>query len=122
MLKIWLPAAVAGMMLSGLAFGHAKLRSTVPAADAELQVAPKTLTLTFNEDVRLAVLSLTADGKQIPVTFDRSGPAAPQVNVPLPVLSPGTYQVEWSALSPNDGHVVRGSFSFTIAGTPGKSR
>ena len=106
--------AVAGMILAGPAFGHAKLRSTLPAADAKLSVAPKSVTLTFNEDVRLAVLSVAADGRQIPVTVDRSAPAASQVTVSLPALAPGTYQVRWSVLAADDGHASQGTFSFTI--------
>lgn len=117
MVNPWLLAVTAaGMILAGPAFGHATLRSTIPAADAQLQVAPKSLTLSFNEDVRLAVLTLTADGKDIPVTVDRSAPAAPQVTVTLPVLAVGKYQVRWSALSPDDGHVSKGTFSFAILG------
>jgi methionine-rich copper-binding protein CopC len=109
-------AGVAAMLLAGPAFGHAKLLRTVPAADAQLPAAPASLTLTFNENVRLAVLTLTADGKTIPVTVDRSLPPAPQVSVPLPALTAGKYQVQWSALSAADGHVTKGTFSFVIAG------
>jgi methionine-rich copper-binding protein CopC len=117
MVKPWLLAVTAtGMILAGPAFGHAKLRSTLPAADAQLLVAPKSVTLTFNENVRLTVLTVTADGKEVPVTVDRSAPAAPQVTVALPVLGAGNYQVRWSALSPDDGHVTKGTFSFTIVG------
>jgi len=108
--------SVAAMLLAGPAFGHAKLLRTLPAADAQLPAAPPSLTLTFNESVRLAVLTLTADGKTIPVTVDRSLPPAPQVSVPLPALAAGKYQVQWSALSAADGHVTKGAFSFVIAG------
>ena len=107
---------VAAGILAGPAFGHAKLLSTLPPADAQLQAAPKSLTLTFNENVRLAVLTLTTDGKTIPVTVDRSLPASPQVSVPLPLLTPGKYQVQWSVLSADDGHVTKGTFSFVIVG------
>jgi copper resistance protein C len=117
MLKHWLSAAAFTLMiLAAPAFGHAKLRSTAPAADAQLQAAPKSLTLSFNEDVRLAVLTLTIGGTVIPVAIDRSAPAAPQVNVTLPALAPGKYQVQWSALSADDGHVTKGTFSFAIVG------
>jgi copper resistance protein C len=109
-------AAVAAMILAGSAFGHARLRSTNPAADAELHVAPKTLTLTFSEEARLAVLTLSVGGKEIPVTVDRNAPAAAQVTVALPSLAPGKYLVQWSALSPGDGHVTKGAFSFAIVG------
>lgn len=105
---------VAGLMLAAPAFGHAKLRSSMPAADAQLQVAPKSLTLNFSEAVRLAVLTLGFDGKDIPLTVDRKGPAAPQVIVALPALAAGKYQVRWSAISEDDGHVTKGTFSFTI--------
>ena len=113
----WLPAAAAtAIFLAGPVFGHARLRSTIPAADAQLQVAPQSLTLNFNEEVRLAVLTLSTGGRDIPVTVDRGAPAAPQVTVKLPALSAGKYQVQWSALSPDDGHVTKGTFSFTVLG------
>jgi methionine-rich copper-binding protein CopC len=90
------------------------LRATVPSADAQLRAAPKTLSLSFNEEVHLAVLTLTTGGKDIPLTVDRAAPAASQVSVALPPLPAGKYQVQWSALSADDGHVTKGTFSFTV--------
>ena len=117
MTKQWLlAAAVSALILAGPALGHAKLQSTIPAADAQLQIAPTSLTLTFNEAVQLAILVLTVEGKNIPVTVDRSAPAALQVSVALPALTAGKYQVQWSALSADDGHVSKGTFSFAIVG------
>jgi methionine-rich copper-binding protein CopC len=112
--KLWIPAAAVGFMLCGPAFGHAKLLATVPSADAQLQAAPKTLSLSFNEEVHLAVLTLTAAGKDVPLAVDRAAPAASQVSVALPPLPAGKYQVQWSALSADDGHVSKGTFSFTV--------
>ena len=117
MVRLGILAAVCSIILAAPALGHAKLRSTVPAADAQLRVAPKTLTLTFNEEARLAVLTLSAGGQDIPVTVDRGAPAAAQVTVALPALAAGKYIVRWSALSPKDGHVTKGSFSFAIVGS-----
>jgi len=118
MVKPWvLAVTVTGMILAGPVFAHAKLRSTTPAADAQLQVAPKSLTLSFNEKVRLAVLTLTVDGKDVPVTLDRSAPAAAQVTVALPALpalTAGKYVVQWSVLSADDGHVSKGTFAFAV--------
>jgi methionine-rich copper-binding protein CopC len=116
MVKSWFMAAGAAMILAGPVFGHAQLKSTRPAADARLSVAPTSLTLSFNENVRLAVLTLSVDGKDIPVTVDRSTPAAREVTVALPALTAGKYQVSWSALSIDDGHVSKGTFSFVIVG------
>ena len=39
-----------------------------------------------------------------------------RVGVSLPALATGKYQVQWSALSPDDGHVAKGVFSFAILG------
>jgi len=117
MVRAWLlAAAAAGMVLTGPVFAHAKLRSSIPAADAQLRAAPKSLTLSFNENVRLAVLTLTLDGKDVPVTVDRSAPPAAQVSVALPALAVGQYVVQWSALSVDDGHVSKGTFAFAVVG------
>ncbi len=112
------PALAAVMMLWPIgAFAHAKLLSTAPADGARLEVAPNALTLKFNEAVRLAVLKVAKDGAQapVPVALDRGAAAAPAVSVALPPLGSGTYRVEWSAITADDGHVVKGAFSFTIA-------
>jgi methionine-rich copper-binding protein CopC len=117
MLKRW-PLAVLAVMFAASAYGHARLRATVPAADAQLQSAPKSLTLTFNESVRLAVLTVTAGGKTIPLSIDRNAPATAEVTIALPALAIGTYEVQWSVLSADDGHVSKGTFSFAIVATP----
>jgi len=117
--QLLLAATVTGLTLAGPVFGHAKLRSSSPAAGARLQIAPKSLTLSFNEDVRLAVLTLSSGGKNIPLLLERGAQAAPQVTVKLPVLVIGKYQVAWSALSPDDGHVSKGTFSFEVVGAAG---
>jgi methionine-rich copper-binding protein CopC len=112
----FLTAAAVVLVLAGPAFGHAKLSSSMPAADAKLDAAPKSLSLTFNEKVQLAVLTLNADGKNVPVSVDRNAVPAAQITIALPVLMAGTYKVQWSALSVDDGHVSKGGFSFTVAG------
>ena len=111
----WLIAVAAtGLMLTAPAFGHARLRSSTPDADASLAAAPKSLVLNYSESVRLAVLTLSTDGKNIPLTIDRDAPAALQITVTLPALAAGKYQVRWSALSAADGHATQGTFSFAI--------
>lgn len=97
------------------AIAHAKLQSTAPADGARLDAAPKMLTLNFNEAVQLAVLKLSVDGRDIPLKLDRGAAASAQVAVPLPALAAGAYRVQWSALTADDGHVVKGSFTFAVA-------
>jgi len=113
MVRSWLPVAALTLLSCGTALGHAKLQSSAPAANSLLK-APKSLSLTFNEPVKLAVLTVSTGGKPVPLSVDRSADAAREVSVALPALPPGVYQVDWSALSSNDGHVVRGRFSFTV--------
>jgi hypothetical protein len=95
---------------------HAKLQGSVPAANAQLAHAPPTLTLNFSEDALLAVLKLTTSGTAVPVTVDRGAKPSSAVVVALPALKPGKYVIEWSAIAADDGHITKGSFSFTILG------
>ena len=111
--RLRLAAAAAVLMFPVAALPHAKLLSTSPAAGAELPAAPKVLTLDFNESVKLAVLKLSSGGRDFAVPYDGSASAA-HVAVPLPALAAGAYQVRWSALTVDDGHVVKGSFSFIV--------
>ena len=105
-----------GGLLPLAALGHAKLLSTVPTTGEQLAVAPKQMTLQFNEAVQIGVLKLSADGKDIPIALDRGAAAASKVTVALPALAPATYRVQWSALTVDDGHVVKGTFSFIVTG------
>lgn len=98
-------------------FSHAKLQSSVPAANAQLEHAPPTLTLNFSEQAQLAVLKLMSSGASVPVTVDRGAKPSSTVVVALPALKPGTYQVEWSAIASDDGHITKGSFSFSVLGS-----
>lgn len=112
---VWALALSMGLA-SAEVLAHAKLQSSVPAADSQLAAAPSALTLNFSEKAQLAVLKLTLAGTAIPVTVDRSAAASKTVVLPLPMLKPGKYQVQWSALAQDDGHVTKGSFSFSILG------
>jgi methionine-rich copper-binding protein CopC len=112
----WLACIALGGLLPLAALAHAKLLSTIPATDAQLAVAPKQMTLQFNEAVQIGVLKLSADGKDIPIALDRGAAAASKVTVALPALPPATYRVQWSALTVDDGHVVKGTFSFIVTG------
>ena len=114
---LWYTMMLAGVMLASPGFGHAKLVNSSPASGAQVLEAPKTLTLSFNEEVKLASLTLTLAGKAIPVTVDKTAPAAKTVVVPVSALAPGSYELRWTAISIDDGHVTKGSFAFTVSGT-----
>jgi methionine-rich copper-binding protein CopC len=133
-MKRGLACIALGGLLPLAALAHAKLLSTVPAMGEQLAVAPKRMTLQFNEAVQIGVLKLSADGKDIPIELGRgtetaataaagtapagtapaSAAGTSTVTVELPALAPGTYRVQWSALTVDDGHVVKGTFSFVV--------
>jgi len=107
-------ALIAALFASGTAFAHARLLQSSPAPNAQLLEAPKSLILTFSEAAQLAILRIAASGKQIPVVLDHNAKASSIVTVALPVLQPGNYLVEWSALAADDGHVTHGQFEFSL--------
>jgi len=113
-----LTLTAAAMLSASPVFAHARLQSTSPAAGAQLTAAPRSLTLKFNEKAQLAVLKLTVAGKDIPVALDRGAAPALEVTVALPALPAGICEVQWSAISADDGHVTKGVFSFVIAAQP----
>jgi methionine-rich copper-binding protein CopC len=108
--------ALAVPLWSASALAHAKLQSSTPANNAQLAHAPATLELNFSEGAKLAVLKLTTAGTQIPVTLDRGVQASKKIVVTLPALQPGTYEVQWSAIAEDDGHVTKGMLSFVVQG------
>ena len=110
-----LALALCSVVAAAPCMAHAKLQSSMPANNAKLAQAPKTLTLNFNETAQLAVLKLVRDGQEIPVPLDKGAKAGQTFTLTLPALSPGTYTVHWSAMAVDDGHVTKGSFTFSIA-------
>ena len=117
MLKNVLPGlSLCGLLIGSPCLAHAHLQSSTPADNAQLTVAPKTLSLNFSEAAQLAVLKLLAGGKEIAVPLDKDAKAAQSYTLTLPALAPGSYTVQWTAVAADDGHVTKGTFKFSIAG------
>jgi methionine-rich copper-binding protein CopC len=110
-----LALALCGVVAAAPCMAHAKLQSSTPPNNAKLTQAPKTLTLNFSEAAQLAVLKLARDGQEIPVPLDKGAKAGQTFTLTLPALSPGNYTVQWSVVAADDGHVTKGSFTFSIA-------
>ncbi len=108
---------IASLALSGQAFAHAHLASATPADKATVATAPKEIDLTFTEGLELKFSGIEVVGpakekiKTGEPTLSKDGKA---LTVPVTdTLKPGTYTVDWHALSV-DGHKSNGSTSFTI--------
>lgn len=108
---------VAGLALSGQAFAHAHLASATPADKATVATAPKEIDLTFTEGLELKFSGADVTGptkekiKTGEATLSQDGKS---LTIPVSdTLKPGTYTVDWHALSV-DGHKSNGSTSFSI--------
>jgi methionine-rich copper-binding protein CopC len=110
-------AAASAALTSPFACAHASLKSSTPQAGAWVMLAPKEITLTFNEKVEEAFSTITiADGAGKPVAVnkpkaDAANPAMLRMQVPL--LRAGAYNVSW-AVAGRDGHRSKGDFTFTV--------
>jgi copper resistance protein C len=96
------------------AFAHAHLISSAPAASSEV-ARPHQIVLAFTGGVRpgSANVTLKSATKKIGVGAPRLKASGRVLSVSLPVLSSGTYTVQWGATS-TDGHRSTGSFSFRV--------
>lgn len=124
----WLTIVLAALALvfagTGTAFAHAKLASSVPAADSTVATAPATVVAVFeNHD------ALVAEGSSLKVTdasgasvdmgdssLDRNDPDRKTLVVSLKSGLPnGVYTVSWTAVSSGDGSTAEGTFTFTVS-------
>jgi methionine-rich copper-binding protein CopC len=110
------------LLMTGVTAGaHAQLASATPADGSVIASAPSNIVLNFSEAARLTVAWIRRDSEpkrklgQLPTTPAR------QVSIPVPQLTPGTYEVEWRVVS-DDGHVMAGNLHFTLSPGPTASQ
>lgn len=107
----------AATLASPFAAAHAGLKSSDPQAGAALTVAPKQISLTFNEKIEQAFSTVTLsdkDGKPVATgkaKVDDANPAI--VYLEVPALAAGEYTVSW-AVAGHDGHRRKGDFKFSV--------
>jgi len=121
----WMIIAVA-ITGTGPASAHTVLTATDPAADATPSVGPNRVSATFNEDLQATFAAMTVVGPDGNLwssgeTEVRGSVASVDVR---PLGPSGRYTVNYRVTS-DDGHVVSGSWSFTVTvpstGAPGPS-
>jgi methionine-rich copper-binding protein CopC len=102
-------------LVAQAADAHAFLDHASPRVGDTVHGAPAEVKVWFTEDLEPAFSTLRVldkDGKQVDRN-DKQVEAA-VMHVSLPQLAPGTYRVQWRALSV-DTHVTEGDFNFTVA-------
>lgn len=119
-MKIWAAAVLAAIMLPAPhAQAHAFLDHASPAVGSSVPTAPAAVTLWFTQQLEPAFTTATvtnASGNAVdagPAAVDPQNPT--ELKVPLKPLSPGTYTVNWHALSV-DTHTTQGHFTFQVGG------
>jgi methionine-rich copper-binding protein CopC len=99
--------------------GHAELEESDPAAGATI-TTPYTLTARFSEEIGTdrsqIVISNSADEEV--ASGGISEDDATVMTVELPALEPGEYTASWTAVTPDDNGVERGTFTFTVEASP----
>ncbi|GLC25198.1 CopD family protein [Roseisolibacter agri] len=99
------------------ALAHGVLRASDPRSGARLSVAPRSLRLTFNEAIELAVARLELldpDGRGVALSALRRGDSAAVLVADVTgALRAGRYTVAWQ-IAGRDGHPVRGRYRFSI--------
>ena len=95
---------------------HSELKSSMPAAGSTV-AAPKVLELTFSDSVNLRFSNVTlTDSGAVESTIGEPAISQDGHTLIIPVSGPllaGKYVVNWDALS-QDGHKVKGEFSFAV--------
>ncbi len=96
---------------------HNRLVKAEPGVDSTVAKSPSQIRLWFKEPPELAVTSIKlADAAARPIATgevkatDEKTSVAVAVTAPLPA---GRYTVTWKTAG-TDGHVIRGSFGFTV--------
>lgn len=111
-------AAIALALSAQVAAAHAFLDHASPRVGSTVHGAPGEVRVWFTEALEPAFSTLRVldkDGKQVD-RRDKNIDARDrmQMSVSLPPLAPGTYRVQWRALSV-DTHVTEGDFTFVVA-------
>ena len=117
MKKTFLAAIVAIACLFGasqLAFAHAVLVSSTPAANSTMRGPGVAVDLKFNSRVdgsRSRLLLVMPNGATQGLTLLKQ--PAPEELVARAEVGPGSYIIRWQAVAA-DGHISRGEIPFTV--------
>ena len=108
-------AAVFIFVLAAAAHAHSLLLSSIPTAGAVVNGAPA-VTLRFNNrlEKKLCQIRLVSPRGEAQALTVRTDGALDALEAPLPPLAAGRYRVDWRVLS-TDGHVVSGTFAFSVS-------
>src|SRR5216683_7237463 len=113
-------AVCLALVLPGTSEAHAILLRSDPAQDAVLSTPPSQVRMWFTEALNPAASTAAVVNEANQRVDKRDAFVSPndatEMDVSLPPnLSPGVYVVVWRTDSADDGHILVGSFLFTLA-------
>jgi copper transport protein len=112
------------LLFPGIASAHAILLRSDPAKDSVLSIAPQQVRMWFSEALNPAfstAVVVNGDNKRVDNRNAHvSSNDQTEMDVTLqPNLPPAVYVVIWRTDSADDGHILRGSFIFSVARADG---
>ena len=119
-------AALCGVLLTGprTALAHAVLLRSDPAQNARLTVPPKLVDLFFSEalDHKFSTVQVVnTSGVRQDKSNARFTSDPTEMQLDLPVMTPGYYTVSWTTVSAVDGHHLQGTFPITLLNPDGSA-
>ena len=96
------------------ALAHAKMTASTPADGSTVAAGVSEIELNFSHPLRLSMVHVR-DANRHDVTLKSALPTAfaPVVKINVENLTPGSYEVAWTAVA-EDGHVMKGTFAFSV--------
>jgi methionine-rich copper-binding protein CopC len=106
-------------LMPAAVLGHSELEQADPAPGATISEAPTLIIADFTEaiDPVRSTMELRDPGGTV-VAMGGVAPGDPervQMTIVPPALGPGTYEVRWTTVTPDDDGILSGTYSFTIA-------
>jgi hypothetical protein len=112
--------AIAALLLALVAppaaHAHSALAGSIPEDGETVSDEVSRIKLEFTKPVRVTRVRVNATQESGAVEPETDLPASfvDTVEVAFPALEPGVYETQWTAVA-QDGHVMNGAFSFTVA-------
>ena len=100
------------------AAAHAALAASTPEPGSQLAAAPGVVDIRFSEPL-IADLSTLKVTDPVGDVWERTSIGDQSMAAELDTTAAGVYVVDWTTVSPIDGHTLRGSFRFGVGVDPG---
>jgi methionine-rich copper-binding protein CopC len=111
-------AVTGALLVPGLVVGHSELQTPTPADKSSVSTPVTQVSGTFTESIKKDGSSLLVkDATGTTVAQGGVDPADDKVMTASPTtpLANGSYTVQWTTISADDGDLARGTWTFTVA-------